>query len=182
MSAQQAQATTALPTKISKQHIQQSFSSFGHVAAWLSTSHSTLNTNSCPQSLDGLQYLSGSGPPLITRFSRSLLWYFGLSGMLSQQPRMSHTSPMQHYHTTAAAQAAASSGTASKAAQRVPSGSQQCSVGIGSHPLTLQQIEQSMDFSTSSTSAGPGFAPVQAISKGDAAEPQLYTCSSMALQ
>lgn len=40
------------------------------------------------------------------------------------------------------------------------------SSGPGSHPLTLQQVEQSMGFSTSSGSAASGTAPVQALAKG----------------
>lgn len=50
------------------------------------------------------------------------------------------------------------------------------SSGPGSHPLTLQQVEQSMGFSTSSSSAAPGTAPVQALAKGKATNRQLVEC------
>lgn len=67
----------------------------------------------------------------------------------------------------AVAAGAHASTAAGTPAQALPMRKQGVTQGPASHPLTLQQIEQSMEFSTSSSSnAGAATAPIQAVSKG----------------
>jgi hypothetical protein len=150
---------------------------YGKVAAWLNGSYS----RSAPT-----KPRSGPGPPLLTRFSSSLLWYAGLGSALHSQQHRAAGMPGQQHHPSANAGAAAAARPGVNASPSVTppaaskqglplhgqggaTGSSSSSSGPASHPLTLQQIEQSMEFSTSSSSAGGAAATapaVQAVSKG----------------
>jgi hypothetical protein len=161
---------------------------YGKVAAWLNGSYSS--SRSAPT-----KPRSGPGPPLLTRFSSSLLWYAGLGSALHSQQHRAAGLPGQQHHPSAnaggaAAAAARPAGATHPAAskQGLPlhgqggvtgNSSSSSSNGPASHPLTLQQIEQSMEFSTSSSSAGGAAATapaVQAVSKGRWLAALAYAC------
>lgn len=148
---------------------------YARVAAWLNGSCSYNNSaHAKPR--------SGPGPPLLTRFSSSLLWYAGLGSALHSQQHRAAGLPGPQYPPSANAAAAARPGVNTPAGapaaskQGLPLGHVQGATGSSingpaSHPLTLQQIEQSMEFSTSSSRSSAGAAAtaapaVQAVSKG----------------
>lgn len=158
-------------------------SPYGKVASWLNSTYSSGAGNS-------IKPKPGSGPPLINRFSSSLLWYIGLGGALHHKQRLGQqqiNTPQQAQQQqqaatsitsaasapgSAAGQSAHTARAAAAPAHGLPVGQQgvlkSVTQGPASHPLTLQQLEQSLEFSTSSSSAGAAAAPVQAVTKGKA--------------
>jgi hypothetical protein len=199
MSAQQAHNNEPLrPSAARQQQQQQVLSSpYGKVASWLNSTYSSGAGNS-------IKPKAGPGPPLINKFSSSLLWYIGLGGALHHKQRLGQQqvntpqqAQQQQQQQAATGIASATSGpgstagqpahTATAAAAAAPAHglpmSQQgvlksVSQGPASHPLTLQQLEQSLEFSTSSSSAGSAAAPVQAVTKGKAAHMCALTARS----
>lgn len=182
---------------------QQLGTTYGKVAAWLNGTYSSSAAGST-----AFKARPGSGPPLINKFSSSLLWYVGLGGALhhkhrtgnhntQQQDQQQHGSapagaaaPNGNAPPAAAAPTAALAGQASTAAaapvapaqqglpMRPPGVLQAGTSGPTSHPLTMKQIEQSMEFSTSSSVSGPATAPVQAVSKGTK---RVHACAALCM-
>ena len=163
--------------------------------------------NSSSISGQSLKPRSGSGPPLISRFSSSLLWYVGLGGALRQRHRFSmqqqqqQAQPASNRPPSAAAAAAIGKASAGAAPSTARSGNstpaaavsgglpmsqpgiqERVTTGPTSHSLTLQQIEQSLEFSTSSSSGVAGAVPVQAATKGKpCAGKTTYRCTMSVL-
>lgn len=183
MPAQRASCVDAVVVSPVRQPTQHASTPYGKVAAWLNSSYNSPAAK------------AGSGTPLFMRLSSSLLWYVGLGGALQHKHRAAMQSqPQQQQQQAQPAQAAPAdiAGAPAAAGEGLetaagrgggpahssmypgrhtlplsqPSILQSVTSGPGSHPLTLQQIEQSMEFSTSSSSASPGTAPVQAVTKG----------------
>lgn len=172
------QAYVAEPVAAVAPRQQQALSTpYAKVASWL---NSTYNSNGA--STQSIKPRSGSGAPLLSRFSSSILWYVGLGGALHHKHRVGLPQPQQQAQqaqraagtangsaSPAVAAGAHASTAAGQPAQPLPMRAQGVlqagTKGPASHPLTVQQIEQSMDFSTSS-SAAQAAAPVQAVSKG----------------